>query len=98
MYEQPIEKSQYPAALSFLVGGGNKTVRSHHRDRLTRSGADLLTVLQALANWDFVDIADGSRPPDWFTRAKPADFYPPAALVASARAAKKRKSAPRSLS
>jgi len=23
MYEQPIEKSQYPAALSFLVGGGN---------------------------------------------------------------------------
>jgi len=23
MYEQPIDKSQYPAALSFLVGGGN---------------------------------------------------------------------------
>jgi outer membrane lipoprotein carrier protein len=23
MYEQPLEKSQYPAALSFLVGGGN---------------------------------------------------------------------------
>jgi outer membrane lipoprotein carrier protein len=23
MYEQPLEKSQYPAALAFLVGGGN---------------------------------------------------------------------------
>ena len=23
MYEQPLDKSQYPAALSFLVGGGN---------------------------------------------------------------------------
>ena len=39
MYEQPLDKSQYPAALSFLVGGGNlKTVVQVHQARRQADG------------------------------------------------------------
>jgi DNA-binding HxlR family transcriptional regulator len=46
------------------------------RYRLTRAGADLLPVLQALARWGFAHIAGRWQPPGWFMKAKPADFYP----------------------
>ena len=49
---------------------------AHHRYRLTRKGADLLPVLQALAAWGFEHIADRWQPPDWFLKAKPSDYYP----------------------
>jgi DNA-binding HxlR family transcriptional regulator len=48
------------------------------RYRLTRSGADLLPVLQALARWGHDHIEDRWEPPAWFMEAKPATFYPPA--------------------
>ena len=46
------------------------------RFRLTRKGADLLPVLQALARWGFEHLAGRWQPPDWFMKAKPRDFYP----------------------
>jgi len=47
-----------------------------HRYRLTRKGADLLPVLQALSRWGSEHIPDRWQPPDWFYAAKPQDFYP----------------------
>jgi DNA-binding HxlR family transcriptional regulator len=46
------------------------------RYRLTRRGADLLPILQAMAKWGYENIDDRWRPPKWFLRARPADFYP----------------------
>ncbi|MGH6953803.1 MAG: winged helix-turn-helix transcriptional regulator [Alphaproteobacteria bacterium] len=48
---------------------------SRHRYRLTRKGADLLPVLQALARWAGSHIDDRWEPPGWFWKAKPEDFY-----------------------
>jgi len=45
--------------------------------RLTRTGADLLPTMQALALWGHAHIADRWAPPDWFLKARPEDFYPP---------------------
>ena len=50
----------------------------HPRYRLTRKGADLLPVLQALAVWGSDHIPDRWQPPDWFLAAKPSDYYPDA--------------------
>ena len=49
---------------------------AHSRYRLTRKGADLLPVLQALARWGSHHIPDRWEPPSWFLKAKPKDFYP----------------------
>ena len=49
---------------------------AHSRYRLTRKGADLLPVLQALALWGAHHIPDRWKPPPWFLKAKPKDFYP----------------------
>ena len=51
----------------------------HVRYRLTRKGADLLPVLQALAIWGSEHIAGRWQPPDWFLSAKPSDYFPPEA-------------------
>jgi DNA-binding HxlR family transcriptional regulator len=55
------------------------------RYRLTRSGADLLPVLQALAQWGHHHLADRWEPPDWFMKAEPTAFYPPTAKSPSRR-------------
>ena len=44
--------------------------------RLTRRGADLLPTLQELSAWGHANIAERWAVPEWFARAKPADFYP----------------------
>ena len=44
---------------------------------LTRAGADLLPVLQALADWSTKHIPGRWAQPDWFVGAKPSAFYPP---------------------
>ena len=47
-----------------------------HQYHLTRRGADMLPVLQAMGAWGYAHI-DGSLPlPDWFTSARPQDYYP----------------------
>jgi DNA-binding HxlR family transcriptional regulator len=46
------------------------------RYRLSRKGADLLPVLQALARWGCAHIEGRWTPPAWFETAGPADFYP----------------------
>ena len=43
---------------------------------LTKRGADLLPVLQALASWAACHIPDRWAQPPWFVKGKPADFYP----------------------
>jgi DNA-binding HxlR family transcriptional regulator len=43
---------------------------------LTRKGADLLPVLQAMARWAFANIPDRWALPDWFENAEPSQFYP----------------------
>jgi DNA-binding HxlR family transcriptional regulator len=43
---------------------------------LTRKGADLLPVLQALARWSVAHIPDRWSLPDWFASAEPSQFYP----------------------
>ena len=43
---------------------------------LTRTGADLLPVLQALAAWSSAHIPGRWAPPKWFVEGKPEDFYP----------------------
>jgi DNA-binding HxlR family transcriptional regulator len=53
-----------------------KGARSRARYRLTRKGADLLPALQSLARWGFEHIPERWKPPPWFLKAKPADFYP----------------------
>jgi DNA-binding HxlR family transcriptional regulator len=47
-----------------------------HEYSLTRAGADLLPVLQALAAWSSAHIPGRWAPPTWFVEGKPADFYP----------------------
>ncbi|HEX9903517.1 MAG TPA: helix-turn-helix domain-containing protein [Propylenella sp.] len=47
-----------------------------HEYRLTEAGADLLPVLQALANWSSTHIPGRWGQPKWFSDAKPEDFYP----------------------
>ena len=49
---------------------------SRHEYRLTRSGADLLPVLQALAAWSAKHIPDRWDPPKWFEEGEPSHFYP----------------------
>jgi DNA-binding HxlR family transcriptional regulator len=43
---------------------------------LTPAGADLLPVLQALADWSTKHIPGRWVQPDWFVGAKPSAFYP----------------------
>lgn len=43
---------------------------------LTRKGADLLPVLQALAHWASEYIPNRWPMPDWFVKAEPNRFYP----------------------
>ncbi len=47
--------------------------------RLSRMGADLLPALQALAAWGLANIPGRWTPPDWFTKGRAMDWYPPAA-------------------
>jgi DNA-binding HxlR family transcriptional regulator len=47
-----------------------------HEYRLTRAGADLLPVLQALADWSERHIPGRWAQPKWFSGGKPEDFYP----------------------
>jgi DNA-binding HxlR family transcriptional regulator len=69
--------------LALLVRHGlvTRTAYQHrperHEYRLTRKGADLLPVLQALAAWGQAHIPDRWQPPAWFTEATPESFYPP---------------------
>ena len=49
---------------------------SRHDYHLTRSGADLLPVLQALAAWSDKHIPGRWGSPKWFLEGKPSDFYP----------------------
>jgi DNA-binding HxlR family transcriptional regulator len=44
--------------------------------RLTRKGAELLPVLQAMARWAKENIPDRWDVPAWFADAKPRQFYP----------------------
>jgi DNA-binding HxlR family transcriptional regulator len=53
-----------------------EAVAKHFRYRLTRKGADLLPVVQALTRWGFEHIPGRWKPPAWFLKAKPSDFYP----------------------
>lgn len=50
-----------------------------HEYALTRKGADLLPVLQAMARWSIEHIPGRWEPPDWFTNSSPADFLEGAA-------------------
>lgn len=43
---------------------------------LTRKGADLLPVLQALARWATLHIPNRWASPDWFEKAVPSNYYP----------------------
>lgn len=45
------------------------------RYHLTRRGAELLPVLQALARWGHTHIPGRWQPPEWFMKAQPSDFY-----------------------
>lgn len=47
-----------------------------HEYHLTRAGADLLPVLQALALWSEKHIPGRWASPKWFTDGMPADYYP----------------------
>ncbi len=47
-----------------------------HEYWLTRQGADLLPVLQALARWGVAHIPDRWTLPPWFADGRPEDFYP----------------------
>jgi DNA-binding HxlR family transcriptional regulator len=44
--------------------------------RLTRKGADLLPVLQAMAIWSRTHIPDRWALPPWFADGRPEQFYP----------------------
>jgi DNA-binding HxlR family transcriptional regulator len=50
---------------------GGKARRTY---RLTRAGAELLPILQAIAAWGEAHIRRRWRVPDWFMSAKPDDF------------------------
>jgi DNA-binding HxlR family transcriptional regulator len=47
-----------------------------HKYNLTRSGADLLPVLQALADWSTKHIPGRWAQPKWFSEGGPEEFYP----------------------
>lgn len=47
-----------------------------HQYAVTRRGADLLPVLQALATWAGRHIPDRWDPPKWFAAGEPGQFYP----------------------
>lgn len=47
-----------------------------HEYRLTRKGADLLPVLQAIARWGASHIPGRMAPPEGFMRAEARHFYP----------------------
>jgi DNA-binding HxlR family transcriptional regulator len=47
-----------------------------HAYKLTRKGADLLPVLQAMAVWSRTHIPGRWALPPWFAEGKPEDFYP----------------------
>jgi DNA-binding HxlR family transcriptional regulator len=49
---------------------------ARHEYRLTQAGADMLPILQALANWSLKHIPARWGQPEWFAQGKPADFYP----------------------
>lgn len=49
-----------------------------HQYHLTKKGADLLPVLQALASWATQHIPDRWAAPSWFAQGKPEHFYPQA--------------------
>ena len=49
---------------------------TRHEYHLTRSGADLLPVLQAFAAWSAKHIPDRWGSPKWFDEGTPSDFYP----------------------
>lgn len=53
---------------------GEEASRSSYR--LTRKGADLLPVIQALARWGYTHLEGRWQPPRWFDEASPKDFYP----------------------
>lgn len=50
----------------------DKPVRYEYH--LTRRGAELLPVLQALARWSQAHVCDVWTPPDWFWNKVPEDF------------------------
>lgn len=47
--------------------------------RLTRKGADLLPVLQAIVDWALANVSGVWIPPDDMRAARPERFYPPEA-------------------
>lgn len=47
-----------------------------HEYVLTRKGADLLPVLQAMAQWASAHIPGRWPMPEWFVKAEPSRFYP----------------------
>jgi DNA-binding HxlR family transcriptional regulator len=47
-----------------------------HAYKLTRKGADLLPVLQAMAVWSRTHIPDRWALPSWSAEGKPENFYP----------------------
>ena len=47
-----------------------------HEYRLTRKGADLLPVLQAMARWSVKHLPGRAAPPEWFVKARSEDYYP----------------------
>lgn len=49
---------------------------ARHEYNLTRAGADMLPVLQALANWSSAHIPGRWAQPSWFAEGRPEDFYP----------------------
>ena len=79
---EPIATNILADRLRLLEGEGlierlpGETVATHFRYRLTRNGADLLPVLQALAQWGYAHIPKRWKPPQWFVEGEPSDFYP----------------------
>lgn len=59
-----------------IIARGGAEEDGRPRYRLTRKGADLLPVIQALARWGCAHIEGRWTPPAWFEQAAPADFYP----------------------
>ena len=48
--------------------------------RLTRRGADMLPVMQAMCDWSRKHVGDPWTPPDWFLEATPETFAPNPAI------------------
>ena len=61
--------------------------------RLTRKGADLLPVLQAIVGWARANVPGVWTPPDEVSTARPEQFYP-AALVRPGGDAKRKRANP----